>query len=80
MKNRAKCKKCHSIIESFHRFDYVKCSCESIAISGGLDTYEVFADDFSNILRIDDEENESVVKVVDSLDDKTIPDVNPVYN
>lgn len=58
MKNRAKCKLCQSIIESFHVHDYVKCACGEIAVDGGTDYYKVMANDFSNFLRIDDEGNE----------------------
>lgn len=62
MKNRAKCKLCQSIIESFHRYDYVNCACQEIAISGGRDLYEVYAKSFENFLRIDDLDNEIMVK------------------
>src|SRR5882672_3563392 len=55
MRNRAKCKKCEEVIESFHRYDYVYCKCREIGISGGLDEYHVAANDFTNFLRIDDE-------------------------
>ena len=63
MKNRAKCRKCQSIIESFHEFDYVSCKCGEIAITGGLTRYEVSAKDYANFLRIDDLGNEIVVSV-----------------
>lgn len=63
MKNRAKCKLCKDILESFHRYDYVTCKCGEISISGGRDTLECSAKDWSNFLRVDDEGNEIVVKV-----------------
>lgn len=63
MKNRAKCKLCQAVIESYHPQDYVSCSCGEIAIDGGLDYFKVVAKDYSNFLRIDDEGNEIVVKV-----------------
>lgn len=63
MKNRAKCKLCNSIIESFSRTDYVSCKCGEIAIEGGDQLYKTYARDFANFLRIDDEGNEIIVKV-----------------
>jgi hypothetical protein len=54
MRNRAKCKLCNSIIESLHRYDYVKCACGEIAISGGLYELETSAKDYDNFLRVDD--------------------------
>jgi hypothetical protein len=63
MKNRAKCKLCQSVIESFHKFDLVSCKCGEISISGGLDAYEAAAMNWNNFLRIDDQNNEIVVKV-----------------
>lgn len=63
MRNRAKCKKCSSIIESFALHDYVDCKCGEISIHGGLEKLGVSARDFSNFLRIDDLGNEIVVVV-----------------
>lgn len=63
MKNRAKCKLCKSVLESFHRYDYVVCKCGEISISGGFDVLECSAKDFVNFLRVDDEGNEIIVTV-----------------
>lgn len=63
MSNRAKCKKCKSIIESFHEFDYVTCKCGEIAITGGLQTMQCFANEWVNFLRVDDNGNELAVKL-----------------
>jgi len=63
MRNRAKCKLCKTIIESNETVDYVVCKCGEIAISGGNKSFQVFANDFVNLLRIDDEDNEIVVIV-----------------
>lgn len=63
MRNRAKCKLCKSIIESFHLNDYVDCKCGEISIHGGLDKLGCSAKDFANFLRIDDEGNEILVTV-----------------
>jgi hypothetical protein len=65
MKNRAKCKLCHSIIESFHLHDIVTCKCGEISVSGGNQQYNASANDWSNFLRVDDLGNEIVVTVKD---------------
>lgn len=63
MRNRAKCKLCNEILESFHEFDYVKCKCDEISISGGNIRYECGAKNWDNFLRIDDAGNEIKIKV-----------------
>lgn len=35
MRNRAKCRLCGDILESFHEHDLVQCRCKEIAITGG---------------------------------------------
>jgi hypothetical protein len=77
MRNRAKCKKCGDIIESFHRYDYVYCKCKEIGISGGNDEYHVTANDFTHFLRVDDEGNELVVKVQDKVEIVQLASVFP---
>lgn len=72
MKNRAKCRLCSSIIESFHEGDYVTCKCGHISVSGGL-KYECSALDWNNFLRVDDKGNEVVVTVKSD-------EVKPLYN
>jgi hypothetical protein len=71
MKNRAKCKLCLSIIESFHPGDYIACKCDEISVSGGLDML-CAAKNWCNFIRVDDLGNEIAVKA-DS-------DVKPLYN
>ena len=66
MRNRAKCKLCASIIESFHTYDYVACKCGEISISGGNDKLECSAKNWANFLRIDESGHEIIVKVKDS--------------
>lgn len=73
MRNRAKCKLCQSILESFHRTDYVACSCGEIAIDGGDFQYLVYAKNYSNFLRIDDEGNEIIIKVRDPSEMAGLP-------
>lgn len=66
MKNRAKCKKCKSIIESFHSTDYVVCSCGEIAVDGG-DSMRCFSNSWDNFVRVDDEGNEIVPEIIDDF-------------
>ncbi len=70
MRNRAKCKLCQSIIESFHRYDNVSCKCGEIAIEGGQDYLRCSAKDWKNFLRIDDEGNEIVPTIKDKEEEK----------
>lgn len=72
MKNRAKCKLCQSIIESFHSTDYVTCACGEISLDGGSDMI-VYANDLNNIIRVDDQGNEIMVKVIDKLSSDVKP-------
>ena len=65
MKNRAKCKLCHEIIESFHSSDYVMCKCGEISLDGG-EALRCSAKNWSNFLRIDDEGKEVLVIVKDT--------------
>lgn len=55
MRNRAKCKNCDSILESFTLYDYVECSCGGIAIDGGSYRLNAYARNWENFLRIDDD-------------------------
>lgn len=68
MRNRAKCRKCNCIIESKEANDWVYCECSEIGLSGGNDNYRCYAVDFSNFLRVDDENNEIVVTIKQSSD------------
>ncbi len=63
MRNRAKCKLCGDILESFHRHDFVACKCGEISIDGGNDYLYCGAKNWENFRRIDDQGNEIVVKV-----------------
>ena len=65
MKNRAKCRLCNDILESFHRYDFVSCKCGEISIDGGSDHLHCSAKDWQNFMRIDDEGNEIIVKVIE---------------
>ncbi len=76
MRNRAKCKLCNEIIESFHSTDYVQCKCGEIIVDGGL-SYKCAANNWKNFLRIDDEGNEIIVQIEELTKND---DVNPLYN
>lgn len=65
MRNRAKCKKCETIIESFHSHDYVTCKCGEISVDGGLQYYKASAYNFDNFIRVDDQDNEIPVRLLD---------------
>lgn len=66
MKNRAKCKLCNSVIESFHATDYVLCKCGEISVDGG-EALRCAANDWSNFIRVDDKGNEILVKIMDDV-------------
>jgi len=71
MKNRAKCRLCGTIIESFHYYDYVECKCGEISVCGGPECYQTGSKDpsYINFIRVDDEGNEFVVKVSGTHDE-----------
>ena len=84
MKNRAKCKLCEEVIESHFLEDNVSCKCGEISISGGELKNWCAAKNWENFLRIDDEGNEIVPKVIikplpDSLSNQNTGDVKPLY-
>jgi len=68
MKNRAKCKLCNDIIESFHDQDYVECTCGEIAVSAG-NKMQCGSRDWSNFIRVDDLGNEIVVTIKEMSSD-----------
>lgn len=57
MRNRAKCKLCNSIIESFHKYDEVRCECGAIHVYGGSAMFAAF-NSSENFLRLDDNDTE----------------------
>lgn len=65
MKNRAKCKLCKQIIESFHPDKWVSCHCGEISINGGESKLGCQANDFGNFIRVDDNGNEISVQYDD---------------
>lgn len=77
MRNRAKCLLCQSVIESFHYYDHIECKCGEISITGGTDVYKTSSRDpsYKHFVRVDDEDKEIVVKVLDGEDKPTPVDV-----
>lgn len=65
MKNRAKCRLCKAVLHSLHDSHYVECDCGEISISGGSSHLYCFAKDFANFIRVDDLDQEVIVKVED---------------
>ena len=65
MRNRAKCKLCQAVIESFHLDDYVDCKCGEISIGGGQYKLYCSAKDFANFLRVDEYDKEIAIKVIE---------------
>ena len=74
MKNRAKCKLCESIIESFHQTDYVTCKCGEISVDGGEHHYRCAAKNWDNFLRVDDEDN-IIIPTIKEKDDVKLLDI-----
>lgn len=72
MKNRAKCKLCGEILESFHRTDFVTCKCGEISIDGGDWYFKCAAKNWDNFLRVDDMGNEIIPEIVQESDNKLI--------
>ncbi|HET6457265.1 MAG TPA: hypothetical protein VFG24_00095 [Nitrosopumilaceae archaeon] len=68
MKNRAKCKLCGDIIESFHSNDFVTCKCGEICVSEG-NSMKCSAMHWQNFLRVDDEGNEIIPIIKDITED-----------
>jgi hypothetical protein len=62
MRNRAKCKLCNDILESFHVNDRVECSCGEISITGGQHAFECAYRNISSFIRLDDNGKEIEVK------------------
>lgn len=66
MKNRAKCRLCGSIIESYFDGDYVECKCGEIAVSGGLGMHCHWRN-AENLIRVDDDGNNIIPQYVDEV-------------
>ena len=68
MRNRAKCKLCGDILESFHKFDQVECSCGEISITGGQYGFACGYKHIKNFIRIADNNEEIPVKLARSYE------------
>lgn len=71
MRNRAKCKLCQDVIESYHATDMVVCKCTEIYVDGGT-AMKCGAGDWQNFLRVDNEGNEIIPVIKDA-------NVKPLY-
>jgi hypothetical protein len=84
MRNRAMCKLCGDIIESFHRHDYVKCTCDQIMVDGGNDYFRCGAVDWDNFIRLDDDDNQVPIQVKEkeqgNIDQQTPSDTGLAEN
>lgn len=76
MENKAKCRLCGSIIQSYTLSDVVSCDCGEITIWGGQYEFNVAYKNKNNLLRIDDKGNEVIVRCVDTTQDE-IADPEP---
>lgn len=66
MRNRAKCRLCGEIIESFAVGDYITCKCGEIGVHGGPIKFEcAVRSDWGNFVRIDDNDKEVEITVKD---------------
>lgn len=79
MRNRAKCKLCNQIIESFLRHDYVACNCGEIAVDGGSYYFKCSAKNPDNFIRLDDNGHEIITKWCDKEDMITEETLIPDY-
>jgi hypothetical protein len=75
MRNRAKCKKCQEVIESYHHYDWVTCKCGEISVDGGMNAYKASAKDWNNFIRVDDMDNEIMPKIVNKDSDVVAEEV-----
>lgn len=50
--NKAQCRQCEDIIESKHRHDFIKCSCEAIFIDGGREYLRRGAKDMFDVIEL----------------------------
>ncbi len=74
MKNKAKCKLCLEVIESFHSTDFVNCKCGALALGGGS-AMRVWCDNWEDVLRIDDNGNEIPLKITEVS--KIVEEISP---
>lgn len=70
MRNRAKCKLCQSIVESLSEQDYQLCECFEIAVDGGPEGMLAYAHSWENFIRLDDDDNEIIPKIVNKHEEK----------
>lgn len=74
IRNTAKCKLCNDIIESYHSNDYSLCSCGEIYVDGGPLGMRCGARNWDNFVRIDNDGNIVIPKIVDPTDASLVTD------
>ena len=75
MKNKAKCKLCKSVIESFFADDYIECKCGEIALHGGM-AMKCSAKSWDNFIRVQEDGKEVPIKVKNSDKPEIYPEEN----
>jgi hypothetical protein len=79
MRNRAKCKLCKCVIESFHPTDTVTCQCGQIYVSGGA-SMQCGAEDFGNFILVDDNGKEHEVRTIEKDTEVGPPEISQPLN
>lgn len=77
MRNRAKCKLCQVVIESTDEHDVCQCECGEISVLGGSKEFRCAAKDFSNFIRVDDDDKEIEVRVKNKTQEEEFPQTQP---
>jgi len=57
MRNRIKCAKCETIIESTYRHDFQPCPCGAVFVDGGQD-YQRLGGEFADVIIVNDDDTE----------------------
>jgi hypothetical protein len=57
MRNRAKCARCDTVVESTHRHDFVVCRCGSIFVDGGTDYHRAGFDKLEDFIWLGDNDD-----------------------
>lgn len=73
MRHRAKCKLCGTVIDTDHN-DYTTCACHEIAFDRREGRTHLLANDFVNMIGIDDEGNEHPINVISAAQHNIDPD------
>src|SRR6185503_11500514 len=61
-RNRAKCLKCDTIVESLLPADLQMCKCGNCGVEGGTEAYKLIGEDLSKIVRLEDDNTETAIE------------------